>query len=43
MYQRDGGMIAATAIVLKSPDGTSRRFTVAYGGALSAGAAVTCP
>lgn len=30
-------------IVLKSPDGTCYRFTVANGGALSAGAAITCP
>lgn len=30
-------------IILKSPDGTCYRFTVANGGALSAGASVTCP
>lgn len=30
-------------IVLKSPDGTCYRFTVANGGVLSAGAAITCP
>ena len=30
-------------VILKSPDGTCYRFTVANGGALSAGASVTCP
>lgn len=30
-------------IILKSPDGTCYRFTVANGGALNAGASVTCP
>jgi len=30
-------------VILTSPDGTCYRFTVANGGALSAGAAVTCP
>lgn len=33
----------ARGMILKSPDGTCYRFTVANGGALNTGAAVTCP
>lgn len=36
-------MTNTKGLILKSPDGTCYRFTVANGGALSAGASVTCP
>lgn len=36
-------MTTTKGLILKSPDGTCYRFTVANGGALSAGASVTCP
>jgi hypothetical protein len=43
---KDGDVFVADntrGFILKSPDGTCYRFTVANGGSLNAGASVTCP